>query len=320
MEMHQVRYYLAVARLLNFTRAAAECNVSQPSLTRAIKLLEHELGGDLLRRERGLTHLTELGERMLPLLTQCYESAISAKTVAAAMKSRKAAALRLGVPHAVDIVPFMPALVELMRAFSGLALRIVRADVEETLEMLRGGQTDLAISSAAALPWDRFQSWPLFSEPLRLAFADGHRFSNNASVGLDDLAGETLILRRHCPTADEIGTALGRSGLEDAFALEANTDRDVVELIGRGVGLAFLPASTAIPSTIRTLPVDGLDIRREIAIAAVQGRQRSPAAAMLLTLLRATDWSRYDVGTAGAAPLPSADAAGSVAGPARASA
>ena len=75
MEMHQVRYFLAVARTLNFTRAAEECNVAQPSLTRAIKLLEEELGGDLFRRERSLSHLTELGTRMLPLLQQCYESA-----------------------------------------------------------------------------------------------------------------------------------------------------------------------------------------------------------------------------------------------------
>ena len=52
MEMHQVRYFLAVARMLNFTRAADECNVTQPSLTRAIKQLEAELGGDLFRRER----------------------------------------------------------------------------------------------------------------------------------------------------------------------------------------------------------------------------------------------------------------------------
>ena len=52
MEMHQVRYFLAVARTLNCTRAAEECNVAQPSLTRAIRQLEGELGGDLFRRER----------------------------------------------------------------------------------------------------------------------------------------------------------------------------------------------------------------------------------------------------------------------------
>ena len=79
MEMHQVRYFLAVARTLNFTRAAEECHVAQPSLTRAIKLLEGELGGDLFRRERPHAMLTPLGERMFPLLKQCYDSAQSAR-------------------------------------------------------------------------------------------------------------------------------------------------------------------------------------------------------------------------------------------------
>ena len=78
MEMHQVRYFLAVARTLNFTRAADECNVTQPSLTRAIKQLEAELGGDLFRRERP-TQLTELGQRMHPLLKQCYDAAVGAR-------------------------------------------------------------------------------------------------------------------------------------------------------------------------------------------------------------------------------------------------
>ena len=55
MEMHQIRYFLAVARTLNFTQAADECNVSQPSLSRAVIKLEEELGGDLFRRERSLT-------------------------------------------------------------------------------------------------------------------------------------------------------------------------------------------------------------------------------------------------------------------------
>jgi DNA-binding transcriptional LysR family regulator len=68
MEMHQVRYFLATVSELNFTKAAERCNVTQPSLTRAIKHLEDELGGDLFRRERPQAQLTELGQRMYPLL------------------------------------------------------------------------------------------------------------------------------------------------------------------------------------------------------------------------------------------------------------
>ena len=61
MEMHQVRYFLAIAEELNFTRASERCNVTQPALSRAIKILEEELGGLLFRRERDLTRLTDLG-------------------------------------------------------------------------------------------------------------------------------------------------------------------------------------------------------------------------------------------------------------------
>src|SRR5947207_12624838 len=102
MEMHQVRYFLAVARMLNFTRAADECNVTQPSLTRAIKQLEAELGGDLFRRERP-TQLTELGQRMHPLLKQGYESAAGARSPASAFKSGDTGALRIALAHSVDL-------------------------------------------------------------------------------------------------------------------------------------------------------------------------------------------------------------------------
>jgi LysR family transcriptional regulator, hydrogen peroxide-inducible genes activator len=79
MEMHQVRYFLAVAQELNFSRAAEKCNVSQPSLSRAIQQLEGELGGPLFHRERHLTHLTDLGEMVRPHLETVYEAAVKVK-------------------------------------------------------------------------------------------------------------------------------------------------------------------------------------------------------------------------------------------------
>ena len=103
MEMHQVRYFLAVARTLNFTRAAEECNVAQPSLTRAIKLLEGELGGDLFRRERPRAMLTPLGERMYPLLKQCYDSAQSARALAAMINDGEVGALKIAVSSSIEL-------------------------------------------------------------------------------------------------------------------------------------------------------------------------------------------------------------------------
>src|SRR5260370_21621830 len=88
MEMHQVRYFLAAAAELNFTKAAEKCSVSQPSLTRAIKQLEGELGGDLFRRERPQAQLTELGERIYPLMKQIYDSALGPRSLASSSKTR----------------------------------------------------------------------------------------------------------------------------------------------------------------------------------------------------------------------------------------
>lgn len=87
MEMHQIRYFLATARVLNFTRAADDCNVSQPSLTRAIQKLEDEFGGELFRRERSRTHLTDLGRQMLPHLERTLEAAHAAMQLARGLES-----------------------------------------------------------------------------------------------------------------------------------------------------------------------------------------------------------------------------------------
>src|SRR5918911_3566410 len=110
MEMHQVRYFLAVADELNFTRAAERCNVAQPSLTRAIKLLEGELGGPLFHRERANTHLSELGRMVKPYLEQVYAQALEARRQALEFTRLKKTTLKLGVmctiapTHLVDLV------------------------------------------------------------------------------------------------------------------------------------------------------------------------------------------------------------------------
>ena len=65
MEMFQVRYVLAAAKLLNFTKAAAQCNVSQPALTKAVKTLEAELGAPVFHREGKRVLLSDFGRSLL---------------------------------------------------------------------------------------------------------------------------------------------------------------------------------------------------------------------------------------------------------------
>src|SRR5262249_43373613 len=101
MEMHQIRYFLAVAEELNFTRASEKCNVSQPSLSRAIKLLEEELGGPLFHRERSRTHLTELGRMVRPHLATVYEQSHAVKRLSRDFADSKMP-LRLGIMSTIS--------------------------------------------------------------------------------------------------------------------------------------------------------------------------------------------------------------------------
>ena len=143
MEMQQVRYFVALAATLNFTRAAEQCNVTQPVLTRAIKALEAEFGGDLIRREGRATHLTELGQQMLPLLRQCHDSALSAKAVARSVSSGEKSSLSIGLSRTVDLNLIQGPLREVFRAMPNVRLNLRRGTGEELVEQLKSGAIEL---------------------------------------------------------------------------------------------------------------------------------------------------------------------------------
>jgi len=162
MEMHQIRYFIAVARTLNFTRAAEECNVAQPSLTRAIKNLEAELGGELFRRERASSHLTNLGRVMLPMLTKSYDSAVAAKFQADSFNKGDRASVRIGLSRTADFDLVADVFTELERAFTEVQLSCHRGSADEILDQLRAGETEIALAGPIDGSWERLDSWPLF--------------------------------------------------------------------------------------------------------------------------------------------------------------
>ena len=288
--MHQVRYFLAVARLLNFTRAAEECHVAQPSLTRAIKQLEDEFGGELFRRERNFTHLTELGHRMLPMMQQCYESAMTAKQLAQSIKVGSVAPLSIAVSLAIDISLLVGFLTELMRAFPGLELRFTRATRTEIAEQIKKGDIDVAIGGPLGESWDRLESWPLFSEPYKVVVGKGHPLAARKLISIDDLENERLLCRSYCEhlaeISDHLAERLGRGGMRN----EIGSDRDVLELLAANIGICIMPLSSARSDDVVCLDLEGLTLERKVAVYAVAGRSRSLAAATLIKMLRAADW------------------------------
>jgi len=173
--MHQVRYFLAVADTLNFTRAAEQCHVSQPALTRAIQQLEEELGGLLLRRERKLTHLTDFGQLIEPHLRQLAADAEAAKTTAKRLLNLQQAQIRLGVMCTIGPARFMGFLARFRDANPGCDLTLVERVPGGLSQMLLQGELDLAVMAQPDAFNERLDVLPLYRERFCIAFPAGHR-------------------------------------------------------------------------------------------------------------------------------------------------
>ncbi|MEE9590524.1 MAG: LysR family transcriptional regulator [Hyphomicrobiaceae bacterium] len=293
MEMHQVRYFLAVSRALNFTRAAEECHVAQPSLTRAIKQLEQELGSELFRRERNLTHMTDFGQRMLPHLQQCYASAATARELASSLKTGAVAPLSIALSTAINLALLVPHLKELVRAFEGLELRFVRGAPSDAAETLKKGDADIAIAGPLGEDWDRFESWPLFTERFCLVVNKEHPLAKRSAIEPEDLAGERLLWRTYCEHAVEFEDFLKNRQLHMAISYKVVSEHDLLALIEANLGVAVLPPSAPSSEDTKLITINGLDLGRTVYLYGVAGRQRSPAATALIKLMRVADWSDY---------------------------
>jgi DNA-binding transcriptional LysR family regulator len=291
MEMHQVRYFLAVSRTLNFTRAADECNVTQPSLTRAIKQLEAELGGDLFRRERP-TQLTELGQRMHPLLKQCYDAATGARSLASSFKSGEIGALRIALTHSVDLSLLIPFLNEVRRQFNRLEFKFLRGNSREVGEMLKKGDAELGIAAELDQEWERLDAWPLFTEDFRLVVNRQHRLAGRDSIDIEDLRAEQLLSRNYCEHSERLGTSLREHGLDVDRNHEVSSERDLIQMVEADAGVAVMPDTSPIPPTLKRAAVDGLDARRTVHLYGVAGRERTAVASAVMRMLRGADWRR----------------------------
>jgi DNA-binding transcriptional LysR family regulator len=288
MEMSQIRYFLSVARALNFTRAAEECGVAQPSLSRAIKQLEFEFGGELFRRERPQAILTELGHRMLPTLTRCFESAAAAQALAAERGKGGIGALRVALSPTIGIELVLAGLREATRLFDGLELVLRRESAAGTLELLKTGEVEVAIAGGDnfdSQPW--LERFPLFEEGFLLISAREHRLANGASFGLGDLRNARLVLPRHAEHIDALTASVQNERRHDVWS-----DGDMAALLAAGLGVAIAPRSFPRPEALAATPVEGLDLKRTVTAFGAAGRPRSAPATMLINLLRAADWDR----------------------------
>jgi DNA-binding transcriptional LysR family regulator len=292
MEMHQVRYFLAVADTLNFTRAAEQCHVSQPALTRAIQQLEEEMGGLLLRRERKLTHLTDFGRLIERHLRQLFANADAAKSTAKKFLNLQDAQVRLGVMCTVGPARFMGFLAGFHAANPGCELTLVEGVPKGLSDMLLEGQLDLAIMAQPEPFNERLDVLRLYKERFCVAFPTGHRLEQQNHVRVVDVAGETYLRRINCEYRDYLADRLREHGLAVQVGFQSEREDWIQMMVAAGFGVCFLPEFSPTIPGVRTQPVTDPEVVREVSLVSMSGRRFSPAVLALTRAIRAHNWSR----------------------------
>ncbi|MBL8697774.1 MAG: LysR family transcriptional regulator [Alphaproteobacteria bacterium] len=290
MEMHQIRYFLAVCETLNFTRAAEQCHVTQPALTRAIQKLEEELGGLLFRRERSLTHVTDLGRLMQPHLAQVLAEASAAQTTAKSFLKLEQAPLNLGVMCTIGPLKMVGFLAAFRRQHPGIEISIKEGLPDALGDMTLEGQIDLALLARPEPLGERFDVRPIYRDRYVVMFPAGHRLGQLNAVPLKEIEGEPMISRTNCEYHDHV-RAICRQRLIRATIVYGSEREDWVQaMVAGGLGLCLAwESSTTIPG-VQTRRIIDPDVARDISLVSVAGRRFSPAALALLRFAKAYPW------------------------------
>jgi DNA-binding transcriptional LysR family regulator len=231
---------------------------------------------------------------MLPLLQQCVDAALAAKSIAAKVKKGEVPTLLLAVSRTLDLEHLMRPLTEMHRSFAGLQIKLRRGTGAQIAAMLKNGEVDLAIGGPMGESWDRLESWPMFSEAFDLVVGADHPLAMRNEIDLDvELIRDARFLVHADSDMAEFETGcLDATGICLDHAHEVDSDRDLEALVVAEFGVAIMPASAMNSARVRHLTCSALDLRRTVAIYSVAGRARSREAAALLNLVRSADWSR----------------------------
>jgi LysR family hydrogen peroxide-inducible transcriptional activator len=288
MELHQVRYFVALARSMNFTRAAEQCNVTQPALTKAIQKLEYELGGPLVFRERQLTQLTDLGKLMLPMLDRSLNAVEAARSNAKEFKRKKVATLRVALTPSISASILMKPLAEVTRQVSGLQVDLVEVNSSNIFDGLLSGEIGVALgSSCIGDAPDRIDRWGLFAEKVLVACAADGRLAEDAEASLKDLRAARWLEPADC----EIARSFREIYLSDGGTNRTrHRGQGLHNLVSAGIGIMLAPEHMPVAAGTVVRPIADIEFKRDVELFVVAGRQYSPALDAFVKACRSLDW------------------------------
>lgn len=287
MEMHQVRYFLAVAQELNFTRAAERCNVSQPSMTRAIRQLEHNLGGALFHRERQRIHLTDLGRIMSPYMQQIWRQAEDARRTAQRYGRAERAELSLGMMCTIAPATVLDLLRCMRIDHPEIELKVLDATAGELIRKLATGELEVAISSQPEPVPESLHRVVLYREQFTIVVASDHPLASRTAIRVKDLDGADYLDRVNCEYAGVAQGVFAQQGVSDRTVYASDRDDWILAMAAAGLGYAFMPEQCARYPGAVARPLVEPEIWREVGLFTVRGRPHSaPLGALVREAMR----------------------------------
>lgn len=289
MELSQIRCFLALSETLNFTRAAEQCGISQPSLSRAIQKLEDEVGGKLIRRERGRTHLTEMGTLLVPRLKQALSLTETALSEAQEFSRISSTKLALGVMCTIGPNRMISLVDHMARKVPQLELTMRDAPGERLIEMLMSGEIDVALVGLPEYP-DVIKAEPLYSERFVISFPKGHRFAKNSTVPLCHLENEAYLERLNCEFDAYYEGIHGEFPYDLNIRFSSENEEWIQAMVLAGLGCAILPEFSVFQAGLQTRPITEPEMSRTISLATVRGRPHSESVALFSRLCQSLKW------------------------------
>jgi DNA-binding transcriptional LysR family regulator len=178
----------------------------------------------------------------------------------------------------------------LVKAYHGLELKFFRRVADEVGDHLKLGEAELGIACPLREPWERLESWVLFTERFELAVPRAHPFAMRNTLTLAQISQARLLPRSYDEQAEALERILDEHGLTLDVHDRIGSDHDLMALLAANVGVSIMPRSARTTDAVRFLPLEDFELVRPVVLYAVAGRQRSPAATGLLRLLRSADW------------------------------
>lgn len=274
MDRYLLRYFLAVAELGSFSKAAARVSVTQPTLSVGIAKLEDEVGARLFERTTRRVSLTPAGSRFLVharRITQDYEAAL--RDVAEAPQLKR---MRAGVLSTIAARDLERVVAHHAKHGGGEALELLDSTERDIANRLSDGRLDAALTILRP-GLESFAQERLRTEPYVLFVSVHHKLSGVERIEGGALAGETMIVRRQCEGLPEISRYFTNRDVRPSFSLRTLSDDRAMSMVAAGLGVTVAPLSFKAAG-LAAVRLEGFDLSREIGLVfSDRVRERSGA-------------------------------------------